>query len=148
MDTRDPYGTAHTASITSVQCTVFQRKLTVPLHFEEELSFSTLHLDIFPVGEDLSVLLYGGDKPHIGCTVLAVPRLSLSGDGSVSCTSSVINLTGHKDEQICRYAAEALCKRYQTAVSCAGGFHVDGITSGQIRELMEKLDVILGKCTV
>ena len=122
--------------------------LAAPLHLEENLSFSTLHLDIFPVGEDLSVLLYGGDKPHIGCTVLAVPRLSLSGDGSVSCTSSVINLTGHKDEQICRYAAETLCKKYQAAVSCTGGFHVDGITSGQIRELMEKLDVILRKCSV
>lgn len=119
-----------------------------PMHFEEKLSFSTLHLDIFPVGEDLSVLLYGGDKPHIGCTVLAVPRLSLSGDGSVSCTSSVINLTGHKDEQICRYTAETLCKNYQAAVSCTGGFHVDGITSDQIRELMEKLDVILRKCSV
>ena len=131
-----------------IKDTALQHNLSVPSHLEEKLSFSTLYLDIFPVGEDLSVLLYGGDKPHIGCTVLAVPRLSLSGDGSVSCTSSVINLTGHKDEQICRYTAETLCKNYQAAVSCTGGFHVDGITSDQIRELMEKLDVILRKCSV
>ena len=113
------------------------------MHYKEILSFSTLHMDLFPVGEDLSVLLYGGDKPHVGCTVLTVPRPSLRGDGSVSCTSSVINLTGHKDEQICRYAAEALCKRYQTVVSCTGGFHADNITSGQINELMAKLDALI-----
>ena len=94
--------------------------LTAPMHYKEILSFSTLHMDLFPVGEDLSVLLYGGDKPHVGCTVLTVPRPSLRGDGSVSCTSSVINLTGHKDEQICRYAAEALCKRYQAVVFYEG----------------------------
>ena len=121
--------------------------LTAPVHYKENLSFSTLHLDLFPVGEDLSVLLYGGEKPHVGCTVLAVPRPSLRGDGSVSCTSSVINLTGHKDERICRYAAEALCKRYQAVVSCTGGFHADNITSGQINELMAKLDAILEKCS-
>lgn len=117
--------------------------LTAPMHYKEILSFSTLHMDLFPVGEDLSVLLYGGDKPHVGCTVLTVPRPSLRGDGSVSCTSSVINLTGHKDEQICRYAAEALCKRYQAVVSCTGGFHADNITSGQINELMAKLDALI-----
>ena len=55
---------------------------------------------------------------------------------------AVINLTGHKDEQICRYAAEALCRKYQAVVTCTGGFHVDGISSGQIEELMGKLEEI------
>ncbi|MBQ6397572.1 MAG: hypothetical protein IJI06_05425 [Oscillospiraceae bacterium] len=48
-------------------------------------------------------------KPHIGCAVLAIPRPSLKSDGSMSCTSSVLNLSGHKDETLCRLLAERAC---------------------------------------
>lgn len=61
------------------------------------------------IGEDILLYIQGGDKPHIGCTVMAVPRPSLSGNGERSVTSSVMNLTGHKDESICRMLAEDVC---------------------------------------
>ena len=70
---------------------------------------------------------------------MAVPRPSLTGDGSVSCTSSVLNLTGHKDEQLCRYAAETLSKRYGVTVTCSGGFHKDHITREEISEVANAL---------
>ena len=114
-------------------------------HLKKELSFSTLYLDLYPVGEDIAAVLYGGDKPHVGCTVLAVPRPSLTGDGSVSCTSSVLNVVGHKDEYICRYVAEALCKRHGVTVVCTGGFHQDGISPEQIREIQDMLLSSLSK---
>ena len=38
------------------------------------------------IGEDLVLTLSGGEKPHIGCVVQAVPRPSLSGDGTISVT--------------------------------------------------------------
>ena len=78
----------------------------------------------------------GGTKPHIGCVVQAVPRLSLSGDGTQSATASVLNLTGHKDEFLCRKLAEIVCSRLGVTVVCTGGFHLDGMTDGQIRELL------------
>ena len=52
-------------------------------------------------------------KPHIGCAVLAIPRPSLKSDGSMSCTSSVLNLSGHKDETLCRLLAERACVSYR-----------------------------------
>lgn len=58
------------------------------------------------IGEDILLYVKGGEKPHIGCTVIAVPRPSLSGNGQTSATSSVLNLTGHKDESLCRTLAE------------------------------------------
>ena len=100
-------------------------------------------LDLSPVGEDIAAVLYGGERPHIGCTVLAVPRPSLTGDGKASCTSSVINITGHKDEQICRYVAEKLCKSYGVKVTCTGGFHVDNITEAQLKEITEAIESIV-----
>ena len=74
-----------------------------------------------------------------------VPRLSLTGDGSTSVTSSVLNLTGHKDEAVCRLLAEEYCRRSGHTVVCTGGFHVDAITPEQIRELMEAISELCKK---
>lgn len=103
---------------------------------EKELSFGNISVSAAHVGEDLLLCVQGGEKPHIGCAVLAVPRLSLSGDGRRSATSSVLNLTGHKDEAICRRLAESACKRTERTVACTGGFHMDDITKEQISEVL------------
>ncbi len=104
-------------------------------HLEKKLSFSSLEISGTFIGEDLVLSVQGGERPHIGCCVLAVPRESLTGDGTISSTSSVLNLTGHKDEVICRTLAEACCKKFQCTVVCTGGFHVDGITRRQLCEV-------------
>lgn len=102
-----------------------------------ELSFAEMSLRGMFLGSDLVMYVWGGQKPHIGCTVQAVPRPSLTGDGSVGVTSSVLNLTGHKDEAICRALAETMAKRTGGVVVCTGGFHVDHMTTEQIREVLE-----------
>lgn len=108
----------------------------------KELSFAELTIKFTKIGNDYHVLLTGGDVPHIGCTVLALPRPSLTGDGSVSSTASVLNVTGHKDEALCRQLAERLAAAGNAAVVCSGGFHVDGITRQQIREVQQAVDEI------
>ena len=87
------------------------------------------------IGEDILLYIQGGDKPHIGCTVVAVPRPSLSGNGERSVTSSVLNLTGHKDESICRSLAEKVCQATGKTVVCTGGFHLENITTQQIKKV-------------
>lgn len=109
----------------------------------KELSFSWLEISAGRAGEDLLLCVQGGEQPHLGSVVQAVPRPSLSGDGSVSCTSSVLNLTGHKDEALCRRLAEKICCYFGKVTVCTGGFHVDGITGEQLQELqgaLEKLE--------
>ena len=86
-------------------------------------------------GEDVLVCLQGGDRPHLGCVVQTEPRESLTGDGSVSATSSVLNYPGHKDEVVCRYVAEKISRELKRRVVCTGGFHKDGITVEEIREV-------------
>ncbi len=104
---------------------------------EKKLSFAELTIEIEQVGEDFLILIHGGERPHIGSVVLAIPRPSLKNDGSASCTSSVLNVTGHKDEKICRLVAEKFCKKFQTVVTCAGGFHVDNLTEEKIQEVVQ-----------
>ncbi len=87
------------------------------------------------VGEDIHLLLFGGEKPHIGCVVMAIPRPSLLGNGMSGATSSVLNVLGHKDEGICRLLAEEVCKAQNRLTICAGGFHVDHLSIKQIEEV-------------
>ena len=106
-----------------------------------------LAAELTRVGEDYHLLLTGGTKPHIGCTVLAVPRPSLSGNGKRSSTSSVINLPGHKDEQICRYLAEQLAAQKNAVVVCTGGFHMDNLNRKQIGQIVEAAEKMCRKFT-
>ena len=41
-----------------------------------------MEVTVMKIGEDFQICLAGGEKPHIGCVVQAVPRESLTGDGA------------------------------------------------------------------
>lgn len=87
-------------------------------------------------GGGILVYLCGGDAPHIGSAVLAEPRESLTGRGW-SCSSSVMNLCGHKDEALARPLAETLCRTFRRPVCVCAGVHVEGATAGQLAEIQE-----------
>lgn len=113
----------------------------------ETLSFTDIRVQITKIGTDYNLLIGGGESPHIGCTVLTVPRLSLTGDGTVSCTSSVINVTGHKDEIICRRLAEKVSSRKRAVVVCTGGVHMEHIRPEQIKEIEGSVERLADKIT-
>lgn len=104
---------------------------------QRRVANSDIRISAGRIGNDILICLEGGTKPHIGCVVQAVPRPSLTGDGSGSATASVLNLTGHKDEYICRKLAEKICSKMGIVIVCTGGFHLDGIVKEQIKEVME-----------
>ena len=110
---------------------------------QKDLSFASMSVTAMDVGEDCLLLLQGGSRPHIGCTVLAVPRPSLKNPEEPSSTASVLNVSGHKDEYLCRYLAEKTAARTGKVTVCTGGFHTDHITDGQIREGMDAMEEIL-----
>lgn len=103
---------------------------------EIKLSFTKIIVSVNFLGDDILIVVKGGDEPHIGTVVLAVPRPSLTGDGSKSATSSVLNVIGHKDEEICRMLAEKASKKYGVTAVCTGGIHVDHMDGEQIREVV------------
>ena len=88
------------------------------------------------------LFLYGGRRCFFrrGYPVQAVPRPSLTGNGTISATSSILNLTGHKDEALCRRLAEKLCRETGRVVVCTGGFHIDNMKPEQIDEVVKALD--------
>ena len=80
----------------------------------------------------------GGGRSHIGSVAIAQPRPSLRGDGSVSCTCSVWNQPGHKDEAVARPVAERLCRALNTVVVVTAGVHLPGADAARI-EAVERL---------
>ncbi len=83
----------------------------------------------------ICIYLGGGEKPHIGCVVLAEPRPSLSPHGGQSCTSSVINLLAHKDDIFARKLAESLCIATGLVVSVSAGVHVHDASNDDIENM-------------
>lgn len=105
----------------------------------EELPFVGLSLAAWRVGADYVVVASGG-AAHVGCAVLAVPRSSLKGDGAASSTASVLNVSGHKDDVVCRAVAERVCAAMNATVACTGGVHVDDISVGQITQISDAFE--------
>lgn len=79
----------------------------------------------------ISVYICGGDTPHIGSAVLAHPRLSNTGK-AMSCTSSVLNLSGHKDEVYAREMAEKLCMVFKLTICVCAGVHLNNASQDDI----------------
>jgi hypothetical protein len=85
--------------------------------------------------DGINVYVGGGEKSHIGSIAVSQPRSSLKGDGSMSCTTSVFNVLGHKDDGIAVPMAEDICRRTGMAVVVTAGIHVDDATSDDIHIL-------------
>lgn len=96
----------------------------------------------------LTLTLYGGEKAHIGSVAVAIPRPSLQNPSIMSATSSVINLVGHKDEEVARPVAEKLAKKFGQVVVVVAGIHVENATAEDIDLLKENVeDVTLAMIT-
>jgi hypothetical protein len=78
------------------------------------------------VGDDVVVVISGGDRPHVGCVVLAVPSPARGRDGFAA-TSSVLVIPPHKEEPIARPVAEAVCSKLGKVTTVTAGVHEDGI---------------------
>ena len=103
------------------------------------LSFSELKITYIWIKKDLLIIVHGGDQEHIGCSVLAIPRLSLRKNGKTSASSSVLNVIGHKDEALCRELAEHAAAKYNVNVVCTGGFHCDNMNEDKIKEVVNAI---------
>ena len=87
------------------------------------------------MGRDLLVALSGGERAHIGAVALSQARPSLEGDGGVSSSTSVITLTGHKEDDLARALASRLAVSLDASVCVACGIHVDGIGAQELKDV-------------
>lgn len=79
--------------------------------------------------------LTGGESPHVGGIVLAVPRPSLSGNGAASCDLYSVPVPGHLDNEVGRGVAKALCESLGTTVALSSGIHLDHASLDELRAI-------------
>jgi hypothetical protein len=98
------------------------------------------------IGEDLLVVIWGGERPHIGAVAIAQPRPSLRDHLRTSATASVFCYPGHKDDIIAKEAAERISSVLNMNATVTVGMHWEGINEEGIkvaiansRELVEMI---------
>ncbi len=101
--------------------------------FEIRTAFGELdlHATVQMAGRDVVVTI-GGGECHVGAVAIAQPRPSLSTPGSVSASSSVICVVGHKEDMLAKAAADRLAARLRATVVVVAGIHWDGLTPNDI----------------
>lgn len=79
------------------------------------------------VGEDVVVAVGGGERPHVGCVVLAVPIPSRTEPNSWSASCSVMTIPPHKEEPIARGVASQLAATSGRVTVVTAGVHDDNL---------------------
>ncbi|NLJ79832.1 MAG: hypothetical protein GX335_02280 [Firmicutes bacterium] len=100
---------------------------------------------VFPTKEGIILHLLGGEKPHIGAVVISIPRKSLSGDGSISCTTSTLPFVGHKDDVALKPITEKLAILTEQRVVGISGIHVKDASKEDISILLNNVNVLTGQ---
>ncbi len=90
--------------------------------------------------QDINVLIYGGDTPHIGAVALAIPRASLRDSEKKSASASVLCVTGHKEDQLARDTAIKLASISESVTCVSVGLHIDSASDKDIKMLVINYD--------
>jgi hypothetical protein len=109
--------------------------------FEAGRGRTKLHCRALMIGEDLTVLIEGGEA-HVGSVAIGLPRPSLRSPDRLSATTSIFNVVGHKDDALSRPLADDLSAATDRTVVVVAGCHLPEITPTEIEEVLENLKAV------
>lgn len=104
------------------------------MDFRVEDSVCSIWGSVTPMGSDCCIAIMGGSAPHVGTTVMAVPRESLTGEG-MSATVSCLNRTGHMDDVFATAVAKQVAASRNCVVACSCGIHIDGASPEAVQHI-------------
>lgn len=82
-----------------------------------------------------SCTLTGGESPHVGGVVLAVPRPSLTGAGKGSCDIYSVPVPNHLDNEVGADLARMLACAFGQPASVTSGIHVENATAADLTQI-------------
>ena len=103
-----------------------------------------ISLALTDTGNGIHGLLTGGEKPHVGGVVLALPRPSLRGSGW-STDVFITPVPGHKDVDVARTAADTLARELRCPVVITAGIHSDHLCPEELNEIICHCDTLTQK---
>jgi len=113
------------------------------LFAEKQIGTMTILMHGIPLGDDLCLVLSGGDKPHVGATTLSQPRPSLLDSRERRATTSVLALVGHKEDELFRRIGERAAAEIGGSVVVCGGIHVDNASMDVVGDICAKAEEML-----
>ena len=84
------------------------------------------------VGEDLVIAVGGGQRPHVGCVMLAQPQPVRTKGREWSASCSVLTIPPHKEEPIARGIASRLAEAFGRVTVVTAGIHDDNLDANGI----------------
>lgn len=106
-------------------------KARLPLTLERNRGRIRMQLQVLAMGEDLMVLLSGGDRPHLGA--MAVSGTFKAEDGPFIAS---LCMPGHMEEEISRNLSLRLSAALGVTVGVACGIHLDSISRAEIQDVL------------
>lgn len=98
--------------------------------------------------DSISLEITGGEKPHVGCVVLAMPE----DDSARGCDLKMLTVPEHKDHLLAGPLAEELCRKTGYTVSVSAGIHIDNAKADEIRILIDNarkaLDIVIAEIKI
>lgn len=111
----------------------------------ETLNSIEVNLQAVAVGNDYTIIISGGELPHIGACAVAQPRPSLQDPESVSASTSVICIMGHKEDLLARFVAEKIASRLNCVVTVNCGVHIDNANKQQIQTIQQLVNTLIDR---
>jgi hypothetical protein len=94
---------------------------------DDAASGKRLWASIRSAGRDVVVVVGGGERPHVGCVVVASPMPSRTDPGTCSASCSVLTIPPHKEEPIARSVASRLAASTGRVAVVTAGVHEDDL---------------------
>ena len=94
---------------------------------EDPESKRRIEAQVTSVGGDLVIAVGGGEKPHVGCVVLAQPLPSKVSTREWTASCSVLTIPPHKEEPIARGIATRVAEASGRVTVVTAGVHDDNL---------------------
>ena len=91
-------------------------------------------VDKHSIGDDIVLLVGGGEKPHIGGIVVCKPNEP----------AYILSLPKHRDVEALQLIASIVSRRYNTTCTAIGGIHIDDATKGEIERILDNCRKLAG----
>ena len=95
-----------------------------------------VYLDSYEMGDDLVLILKGGEKYHAGAVAMAIPYKKTA-------STSLISAYGHKDGDVAKPLAEKVAKSLKKTVVLIAGLHIENASKEDIQKLIDNSNKIV-----
>jgi gallate decarboxylase subunit D len=98
---------------------------------------------VMKIGQDLVVVIWGGERPHIGAVALAQSRQSLKDPQMKSATASVLSILGHKEDAVVKSVSERLAAVADRPVVVTAGIHWDNLQQSDLNQILKNVEILV-----